>query len=87
MQIVMLVYTEHLVPIVALGSIRDVFLAVSLVRDCILECLLVEKLKDRRPDEYGARGDDCDDHVDIHQEAIHHQRYVAPIIQYLQGTR
>jgi len=65
----------------------NVLLTTSLGCNGFLERLLVERLQDGGPDKDGARRNYCYDHVDVHQEAIHHQRYVAPVVYYLPENR
>jgi len=49
----------------------------------IAERLLVEGDERRSLDEDVASGDDRDDHVDVHEEPIHHQRHVTPVVDHL----
>ena len=55
------------VPVAAAVVVCSALLAHSLQLIFSLELMLVETLEDPRTDEDVARGNDCDDHVDVQQ--------------------
>ena len=55
-------------------------------KNLVFEGDLVEGDEGGALDEDVGGGDDRHDHVDVHQEPVHHQRHVAPVVDHLSNS-